>query len=144
MKLKWLPFVGLLLLAGIAATNSSGPEARDGVFIHVTHGTDEPHRVAMALRMAEIMQESRDVLLYFDIKGIDACLKNTPDIQLTRMPSSKALMQRLLDENVTIMACPACLQAAGKTPQDLTEGIQIADKDKFFTFTKGRILTIDY
>jgi predicted peroxiredoxin len=144
MKLRWLLLIGLLLLAGVAATNSPGPEPRDGVFIHVTHGTDDPHRVAMALRMAEIMQEQRDVLLYFDIKGIDVCLKDTPDIQLTRMPSSKAQMQRLLDEKVTIMACPACLQAARKTPQDLAEGIQVANKDKFFTFTKGRILTIDY
>ena len=24
------------------------------------------------------------------------------------------------------------------------EGVQVADKDKFFSFTKGRILTMDY
>jgi hypothetical protein len=42
------------------------------------------------------------------------------------------------------MACPTCLKAAGKTPEDLAEGISVADKDKFFNFTKGRILSIDY
>jgi hypothetical protein len=26
---------------------------------------------------------------------------------------------------------------------DLAPGIQIADKDRFFSFTKGRILTLD-
>ena len=144
MKGRWLILVGLVLLAGIAATKVPEPEQRDGIFIHVSHGTDDPHRVAMALRMAEIMKEQRDVLVYFDIKGIDACLKNAPDIQLTRMPSSKAQIQKLIERKAIIMACPACLQAAGKTPADLVDGIQIADKDKFFTFTKGRILTIDY
>lgn len=144
MKGRWLFLVGLVLLGGIAAMKAPGPEQRDGIFIHVSHGTDEPHRVAMALRMAEIMEGQRDVLVYFDIGGIDACLKNAPDIQLSRMPSSKAQIQKLIARKVTIMACPACLQAAGKTRGDLDEGIQIADKDKFFTFTKGRILTIDY
>lgn len=144
MRGKWLLLAGLVLLTGMAAMKAPEPQPRDGIFIHVSHGTDEPHRVAMALRMAEIMQEQRDVLMYFDIKGIDACLKDAPDIQLTRMPSSKAQMQKLLGMKVTIMACPACLQAAGKTPADLVEGVQIADKDKFYTFTQGRILTIDY
>jgi hypothetical protein len=42
------------------------------------------------------------------------------------------------------MVGPTCLKAAGKVPDDLAPGIQIADKDRFFTFTKGRILTMDY
>jgi hypothetical protein len=42
------------------------------------------------------------------------------------------------------MACPGCLKAAGKTEEDLADGVQIADKAKFFSFTKGRILTLDY
>jgi hypothetical protein len=42
------------------------------------------------------------------------------------------------------MACPGCLKNAGKTPEDLRPGITVADKDKFFNFTKGRILTLNY
>jgi hypothetical protein len=42
------------------------------------------------------------------------------------------------------MACPGCLRVAGKTENDLMEGVKIADKNKFFNFTSGRILTIDY
>jgi hypothetical protein len=42
------------------------------------------------------------------------------------------------------MACPGCLQAIGKTPQDLAPGVQASDRSKFFTFTRGRILTLDY
>jgi len=144
MKGKWVLLVGLVLLGGLAAMKSQEPEPRDGMFIHVSHGMDDPHRVVMALRMAEIMQEERDVLMYFDIKGIEVCLKDAEDIQFSQMPSARTQIRKLLDNKVTIMACPGCLRAAGKTLDDLTEGIQIADKDKFFTFTKGRILTMDY
>jgi hypothetical protein len=42
------------------------------------------------------------------------------------------------------MACPGCLKAAGKSPEDLAPGIEVADKERFFSFTKGRIITLDY
>jgi hypothetical protein len=46
--------------------------------------------------------------------------------------------------NVGVFACPTCLNIAGFKPEDLMDGIQAAQKDKFFTFTKGRIITLDY
>jgi len=144
MKLKWVFLVGLLLLAGFAATKAPVSQPRDGIFIHISHGTDDPHRALMALKLAEIMQDTRDVLVYFDIKGVEVCLKNAQDIQYSYFDASKAQIQKLLDKKVTVMVCPTCLKAAGKIPDDLAPGIQIADKDRFFTFTKGRILTMDY
>lgn len=143
---KALFLVALIAVAGcMAATNSdTPPAARDGVFIHLTHGADDPHRVAMALQMANMMSESRDVLVYCDITGIEVCLKDAPEIQYSHFPSSKEQIAKLLDANVTIMACPGCLKAAGKTEADLAEGIQVADKDRFFSFTTGRILSLDY
>jgi hypothetical protein len=42
------------------------------------------------------------------------------------------------------MACPGCLKSAGKTADDLMPGVAIADKKQFFSFTKGRILSLDY
>jgi hypothetical protein len=45
---------------------------------------------------------------------------------------------------VGVYACPTCLKIAGFTPKDLMEGVQVAQKDKFFNFTKGRIITLDY
>ena len=47
-------------------------------------------------------------------------------------------------QEVTLMVCPGCLKAAGKSKEDVADGIQIADKKAFFDFTKGRILTLDY
>lgn len=119
-------------------------EVRDGVFIHISHGTDDPHRMLMGLTMAERMSADKDVILYIDITGIDVVLKESPDLTLEPFASSKTLIQNLLKNGITIMACPTCLKAAGKTPEDLADGISVADKDKFFNFTKGRIFTIDY
>ena len=119
-------------------------EVKDGVFIHISHGTDDPHRMLMGLTMAERMSADKDVIIYIDITGVDAVLKDSPNLTLEPFAGSKTQIQNLLNKGITIMACPTCLKAAGKTPEDLSEGISVADKGKFFNFTKGRILTIEY
>ena len=117
---------------------------RDGVFVHVSHGTGDPHRVLMALKMAELMAADKDVLVYFDIEGIEVVLADAPDIEYAQFPPSRTQIARLIELGVPIFACPGCLKAAGKNPEDLAPGIQVAEKDAFFDFTEGRILTLDY
>jgi len=143
--------VALVFMAACVSVNREGTEpasmetaARDGVFIHVSHGTGDPHRVAMALQMASIMSEDRDVLVYFDIKGIEVVLKDSPDITYAQFPGSREQITALVGKGITVAACPGCLKAAGKTEADLAEGITVADKSSFFNFTEGRILTLDY
>jgi predicted peroxiredoxin len=116
----------------------------DGVFIHISNGYNDPHRVLMALNMAVLMSDDKDVVLYFDIKGIEIVLNDSEDLEFSHFPSSHTQIKTLLEKGVKIMACPGCLKAAGKTGDDLMEGIQVADKETFFNFTQGRILTIDY
>lgn len=117
---------------------------RDGVFIHVSHGPEDAHRVLMALRMAEMMAADRDVLVYFDITGIDAVLADAPDLEMAPFPPLKAQLAKLVELGVPLYACPGCLEAAGRTAEDLAPGLQVANKDAFFDFTEGRILTLDY
>ena len=120
-------------------------EMNDGIFIHLSHGPENPHNVLMALRMAEIMSEDKDVMVYFDIEGVRVVLKDSENITMEGdFPNSHEQLQKLMDRNVTLQVCPGCLKAAGKTPEELMEGIAIADKDDFFNFTDGRILSIDY
>jgi predicted peroxiredoxin len=126
---------------GLAA--EATPE-RDGIFIHITQGPNDPHRVLMPLKMAELMAGSRDVLIYFDIKGVEVVLKDAEDIAYSHFPTSKTQLKALLAAGVEIHVCPGCLKAAGKTPKDVMPGVKIADKERFFSFTKGRILTLDY
>ena len=145
-KSPWNPammvFLALIFLAPAAPAEDEAP--RDGVFLHVSHGVGEPHRVLMALTMAELMAESRDVLLYFDIEGIEVVLEDAPDLTYSHFPASKAQLEKLLAMGIDIYACPGCLKAAGRTLDDLMPGVKVADKDAFFAFTKGRILTLDY
>jgi len=117
---------------------------KDGVFIHLTAGPKDAHRVLMALQMANIMADSKDVLVYCDIHAIEVLLKEAPDISYSHFPSSHKALKSLLDKKATILACPGCMKAADKEAEDLREGVKVASKDAFFNFTKGRILTLDY
>lgn len=119
-------------------------EGKDGVFIHISHGPEDAHRVLMALSMAEKMSVDKDVLVYFDIDGVNAVVKDAPNIEYSHFTSSHEQLKKLIDAGVTIFACPGCLKAAGKTADDLMTGIKTAEKDAFFNFTEGRILTLDY
>lgn len=122
----------------------STAEVNDGVFIHIMSGPEDVHKVLMALQMAALMSESKDVAVYFDIKGVEVVLKDSQDLMYSHFPSSHTQLKKLIDAGVTVMACPGCLKAADKTAEDLMEGVQLADKDVFFNFTRGRIFTIDY
>lgn len=142
----------LMLLVGVAAisffscqnVDADNEPVTDGVFLHISHGADDVHRLLMGLQMAVLMAEDKDVLVYFDIAGINAVLKDSEDFTYSHFPSSQTQLKTLLDKGVTVMACPGCMKAAGVTAEDLMDGIQVADKERFFNFTAGRILTLDY
>jgi predicted peroxiredoxin len=139
-----LLFATVLVVGYAAFSAPSNPLPRDGVFIHIASGAGDAHRVLMALNMASIMSADHDVAVYFDIKGIEVVLKDAKDLQYAQFPPLKAQLASLREKGVPLMACPGCMKAAGKTEADLAPGVQIADKAKFFSFTKGRILTLDY
>lgn len=136
-------FIWLPSCSGEKAESRNERNANDAVFIHITHGSDDIHRLLMGLQMANIMSESRKVLVYFDIQGIEAVLKETKDLNFSHFPGSQSQLQILLARGVPLLACPGCLKASGHTPQDLLEGVEIANKDKFFSFASARILTLD-
>jgi len=117
---------------------------RDGVFIHITRGPEDPHALLMALKMASLMATDRDVLVYVDLKGVEAVTKDAPDVVFPPFESSRTQIAGLLAKGVPIYVCPGCLKALNRKPGDLMPGLRIAEKEAFFSFTKGRILTLDY
>ncbi len=123
---------------GIAAN------AKDGVFFHISTGVETPKRALMALSLAAKFAESHDVALFFDLEGVNLITKNAKNLELEHYLPSKDALAKLLEKNVLIMACPMCVKAAGLTSDDLLEGVIIAEKEKFFNFTKGRIINLDY
>lgn len=137
---SWLP-----QMANGAAACVPNAIAQEGVFVHASHGTDDPHRLLMAFKMAVVMAESgRPVLVYCDIRAVTALAKNAPDITHPHFPSAHTQLKRLLELGVRVRACPSCLKAAGLREDQLLEGVKLADRDEFFSFASGRILTLDY
>lgn len=132
----------ILSMATVASEDAQKPD--EGVFIHVMSGPGKPHAVLMALQMAKIMSESKEVLIYFDVNGIEALRKDAADLNMEPFGSSNAAIGELVAKGVTVMACPGCMKAKGITQEDLAEGVQVAEKDAFFDFTAGRILSLTY
>jgi predicted peroxiredoxin len=130
--------------AGAESPATSQTDSKDGVFIHLSRGYEDPHRALMALWLARKMSEDKDVLVFMDIKGAELALREGKDITYGHFPSLHTSLKKLIEKGVPVMVCPACLKVLGKKPADLMEGIQLADKDRFFSFTAGRILTLDY
>ncbi len=139
-----LGLAGLLLVSGCQSAPMAKAPARDGVFIHLKTGPDHPHSVLMALRMAQMMSTTQDVMVYVDVDGIGAVLSEGQDLAMEPFGSSHAMVKDLLSRGVPIYACPGCLKAKGKTADQLIPGVKVAEKKAFFDFTKGRILTLDY
>jgi predicted peroxiredoxin len=118
--------------------------ARDGVFIHITESYNDPHRVLMPLKMAVMMAEDKDVLVYMDIHAVELLVKSAKDLSYADFETAHTYIRLLNEKNAGVYACPTCLKIAGFKPEDLMDGVQVAQKDKFFNFTKGRIITLDY
>jgi predicted peroxiredoxin len=98
----------------------------------------------MALALAEKMSEDKDVLIFFDIKGVEVPLKEGKAIEFPEFESALTVLPKLIEKGVQVCVCPMCLQAANYQPEDLMEGVQLAEKEAFFNFTEGRILSLDY
>jgi len=147
--------VGLLVVFAVAlviaswmnhSVTANTPETSrgDGVLLHVTTATSSPHRLSMGLHMASIMKETHPVLVYFDIEAVQAVVTDGPALTHPRFGSAAEAVAGLAASGVRLRVCPSCLEAAGKTPEDLVPGVQLADKDEFLGFASGRILTLDY
>lgn len=117
---------------------------KDGIFIHITESYDNPHRVLMPLKMAVMMSMEKDVIVYMDIKAVELLVKDSKDLTYADLESAHTYIKQLTDKGVGVYACPTCLKIAGFKPEDLIDGVKVAQKDKFFDFTKGRIITLDY
>ncbi len=155
-KLAFIAICGLLMGSCNQApktTETTGTETnqtavadtvRDGVFIHITESYNDPHRVLMPLKMAVMMSKDKDVLVYMDIHAVELLMQGAKDLNFADFESAQTYIKALVANNVGVYACPTCLKIAGLKPENLMDGVKVADKDKFFSFTKGRIITLDY
>lgn len=152
MKKAALIITSILLFASCRQTavneqvtqTSDNSAIRDGIFIHITQCYEDPHRVLMPLKMALMMSDDKDVIVYLDIHAVQFLAKDAKDINFADFESAHTYIRKLSEKGVGVYACPTCMKIAGIAPEDLIEGVKVAQKDKFFDFTKGRIITLDY
>jgi predicted peroxiredoxin len=149
MKTMYLLFALCFLLA-CTETGNPGREVRDsahssdGVLVHMTHDHANPHRVLMPLQMATIMAPDKNVMIYLDIDAVYLVTRDAEDIEFSHFTPLKASLEELINLGVQIYACPGCMKAAGLDEEDLIDGVMIAEKEKFFDFADGRIITLNY
>ena len=148
-KVLALLLLPLLMSACIRVNTELEPEQTtktptDGAFIHISKGSADTHDVLMALMLADKFSTSNDVLVFFDKDGIEMVTRDAPNLEMEPFDASDEIFKRLVELDVTILACPACMKVAGMEEGDLREGVQMAEKEQFFDFTEGRILTLDY
>jgi len=127
-----------------SVTNAVSETTRDGVFIHITESYEDPHRVLMPLKMATMMAKDKDVLVYMDIHAVELLVKDAKDLNFADFESAQTYIQQLAAMKVGVYACPTCLKIAGFKPEDLMDGVEVAQKEKFFNFTEGKIISLDY
>ena len=146
MRTIGLFFFGAMLLTSCVETTveSVAKPVKDGVFIHISAGYEDAHRALMPMKMATLMANDKDVLIYMDIHAVNLLVEGAEDLTHDGFESAQTYIQELIGMGVGIYACPTCLKVAGFEPGNLMEGIQTAQKDKFFNFTEGRIITLDY
>ena len=139
-----------LLAAACVRVNTEGeyqedPEPKtDGAFIHISKGAAETHTVLMALMLADKFSTSNDVLVFFDKDCIEMVTKDAPNLEMDPFDPSDEIFDRLVENGATILACPACMKVSGVEEDDLRPGVKLAEKEMFFDFTEGRILSMDY
>lgn len=144
--------ISLIIIVIAFMASCAGPEQQaiemddvtDGVFIHMTHAHDNPHRVLMPLQMAAMMAQDKDVLIYMDIDAVKLLTKDADDVEYSHFTPLKESLDKLLEMGVTIFACPGCMKAHEIEEEELRDGIQVAQKEKFFNFTSGRIVSLTY
>jgi len=133
-----------LLIPIVNAQETVQQQEKEGIFLHISTSYDNPHRLLMPLKMATLMAQEKAVLIYMDIEAVKILVKNSKDITHPEFESAHSYIKKLLEMGVEIYACPTCLKVAGYKTEELMDGIKPANKDRFFNFTKGRILSLSY
>ncbi len=148
MKPKSMPVIALMLTLLLAAPSLAGEEEAqktDGLFIHISHGEEDAHRVLMPLSLANMVAEKYEVRLFLDIDAVNLVVEGAPDVAYDGFDhSSLELLAKLVEKGVEIYACPMCLKVAGHTPEELMEGVSPAGPEIFAGLADGTITALDW
>jgi predicted peroxiredoxin len=95
--------------------------------INLTAGTDDVHRAAMGLHLAEHgLAAEREVVVFFNVKAVELARGDLDEsVALEGTGPVRALVAKLIAEGAQGLVCPMCAKEMGVTEADLAEGIQM-------------------
>ena len=136
-------FFGMILLSCIALSLfgqvQQKDKVRDGVFVHISHGVDSPHRLLMALKMAVTMAEDKkDVLVYCDIEAVKVLVTGAQTVTFGNFPSSHELLNRLKELKVTVTCLPHLYEDREHRAKRSLPRCQCRTKGSLFFFYKRK------
>ena len=70
----------------------------------------------MPMKMAVMMAEDKDVLVYLDINSVELLIKDAKDIEYEGFDTFQSYLNQLLEKKVGVYVCPICLEVAGFKP----------------------------
>jgi predicted peroxiredoxin len=128
----------ILLVTWTFAGQDEGRGRDDSVshvmFFNITSGPEEDaHAVTMALQLAgHALDDGREVVLFFNVRGVDAPKKDLPGDLAFKDKPIKTLLADLIDRGAQAHVCPHCMKALDVSAEDLIDGAVVTDREKLF------------
>lgn len=114
------------------------------VIVHIKSGLEDQHSVMMGLNKAKMAVESgKNVLVYFDVRGVNVVLKNT-QINFKDFMPSQTIISGLVNSGAEVYVCPHCLMIEGYEMKDVQNGVKELKPESIFEFVKKDTISLDY
>lgn len=131
----------LIMAASLLTAGTTLADQGKGLNVTVTSANQETQMMAMVLSVQTVKKHHKEVNMVLCGPAGDLALKTTKT-QVFK-PAGKSptmLLKALLKMGASVSVCPLYLPNAGKTPQELIEGISIAKPP----VVAGKLLDTDY
>ena len=122
-----------VLLAGVVTT-AYAEETKGGLFVNLT--TDDTWAAAKAIMFSHekvLKRGHNPVAIWLNVRGIYLADKKRPShvhgLMKEKGQSIQDMLSAFIKDGGTVIACAACASAAGLTPEDFIEGVQMGTPD---------------
>ena len=122
-----------VLLAGVVTT-AYAEETKGGLFVNLT--TDDTWAAAKAIMFSHekaLKRGHKPVAIWLNVRGIYLADKKRPShvhgLMKEAGQSIQDMLSAFIKDGGTVIACAACSSAAGLTPEDFIEGVQMGTPD---------------
>jgi sulfur relay (sulfurtransferase) complex TusBCD TusD component (DsrE family) len=103
-------------------------DAAPGLFINLT--TDDTWSAAMALSFAQqaLDNDYEPVTVWLNVRAVYLADSNRPPHTHGMLDSNMhQMMRQFMQNGGRILACPTCTEAAGLTPDDYIDGVEMGE-----------------